>query len=116
MQSYEKSKITKKSVILNNPIFIDTKSIENPPILYSSASKMFTTTMPRKQGEGYHELIKQRANSNALRKGKEVLNLKSGNEGIEFEIQKKLDGNFNFEPNIKPLYPHWRLSLTLNPL
>lgn len=36
-------------MLVSNPIFIDTKSVEVVPILFSSANKMFATTVRPKQ-------------------------------------------------------------------
>jgi hypothetical protein len=45
-------------MLVNNPIFIDTKSIEIVPILYSSANQMFATTIRSKQDRNaYHQLL-----------------------------------------------------------
>ena len=53
----------KKDIAMSNPIFIDTKSLQSPPILFTSANHLFNNTINAKnQTNAYYELIKQKDN------------------------------------------------------
>lgn len=52
----------RQDVILKNPIFIDTKSVLTPPIIFSSANHMFASSLGLKQQLAYEHLISLKQN------------------------------------------------------
>lgn len=72
---------------MNNPIFIDTKSVETPPIIYSAGSKLFKTVLPSKHSQGYQQLLKEKQMYEKQYKVNPELHSRKVNKKIEHVIE-----------------------------
>lgn len=58
MKSKNKAKTLEKISLKNEPIYIDNKSIESLPMLYSSSNHLFHTTLGGRKTSAYGLLLK----------------------------------------------------------